>query len=175
MLLGDGCVTCYLASMSDKRITTRLSTFDLASRPGFLIRRLHQIHTALFIEECSEFKVTPVQYSMMTAVAEQPGLEQARLAYEIGVDRTTLANVAARLEARGLLRRTTTKADRRLKRVILTARGKRLLDQMTQAARRAHVRTIEALPPDEREAFLHSLARLVDAGNDFGRAPLRLT
>ena len=134
--------------MSDKQITTPPSAFDLANRPGFLIRRLHQIHTALFIEECGEFNVTPVQYSMMTAIAEQPGLEQARLAHEIGVDRATLANVVARLETRGLLRRTTTKADRRLKRVILTARGKRLLDQMTQAARRAHARTIEALPPD---------------------------
>jgi len=160
--------------MSDRRITAPPSAFDLASRPGFLIRRLHQIHTALFMEECAAFNITPVQYSMMSAVAEQPGLEQARLAHEIGVDRTTLANVVARLEARGLLRRTTTKTDRRLKRVILTARGKRLLEQMSHAARRAHARTVEALPPDQRAAFLHALARLVDAGNDFGRAPLRL-
>ena len=58
---------------------------------------------------------------------------------------------------------------------ILTARGKRLLDQMTQAAWRAHARTVDALPPTERAAFLHALARLVDAGNAFGRAPLRLT
>jgi DNA-binding MarR family transcriptional regulator len=161
--------------MSDRRIaTTPQTAFDLAKRPGFLIRRLHQIHTALFMEECAAFNVTPVQYSMMTAVSEQPGLEQARLAHEIGVDRTTLANVAARLEARGLLRRTTTKADRRLKRVILTARGKRLLEQMAQPALRAHVRTIEALAPTERSEFLHALACLVDAGNAFGRAPLRL-
>lgn len=162
--------------MSDRRIATPpQSAFDLASRPGFLIRRLHQIHAALFMEECAAFNVTPVQYSLMTAIAEQPGLEQARLAHEIGVDRTTLANVVARLETRGLLRRTTTKTDRRLKRVNLTARGKRLLDQMQGAAQRAHTRTIEALPPAERASFLHALAHLVDAGNDFGRAPLRLT
>ena len=162
--------------MSDRRITTPpQSAFDLASRPGFLIRRLHQIHAALFMEECAAFNVTPVQYSLMTAIAEQPGLEQARLAHEIGVDRTTLANVVARLETRGLLRRTTTKTDRRLKRVNLTANGKRLLEQMREPARRAHARTIEALPPVERTAFLHALAHLVDAGNEFGRAPLRLT
>jgi DNA-binding MarR family transcriptional regulator len=162
--------------MSDSRSATRRqSAFDLASRPGFLIRRLHQIHAALFMQECAAFKVTPVQYSLMTAIAEQPGLEQARLAHEIGVDRTTLANVVARLEARGLLRRTTTKTDRRLKRVNLTANGKRLLEQMRQPAQRAHVRTIEALPPAERTVFLHALAHLVDAGNEFGRAPLRLS
>lgn len=160
--------------MSDRRPIAPPTAFDLASRPGFLIRRLHQIHTALFMEECAAFNVTPVQYSMMTAIAEQPGLEQARLAQEVGVDRATLANVVARLESRGLLRRTTTNADRRLKRIMLTAKGKRLLDQMTEAAQRAHARTVEILSTSEREDFLHVLARLVDAGNDFGRAPLRL-
>ncbi len=160
--------------MSDRKIANPPTAFELAHRPGFLIRRLHQIHTALFIEECAEFGVTPVQYSVLTAIEEQSALEQARLAQEVGVDRATLANVVARLEARGLLRRTTTKADRRLKRVVLTAKGKRLLNQMTQPARRAHERTIDALPPVQRAAFLQALAQLVDAGNDFGRAPLRL-
>jgi DNA-binding MarR family transcriptional regulator len=159
--------------MSDRQIAAP-SAFDLARRPGFLIRRLHQIHTALFIEECDGFNITPVQYSVMTMTEEQPGLEQARLGHEVGVDRTTLANVVARLESRGLLRRTTTRTDRRLKRVFLTARGKKLLERMAQPARRAHTRTIEALPPAERAIFLHALAQLVAAGNDFGRAPLRL-
>jgi len=160
--------------MSDRQNIAPPSAFDLASRPGFLIRRLHQIHTALFIEECAAFNITPVQYSVMTMTAEQPGLEQARLGHEVGVDRTTLANVVARLEARGLLRRTTTRTDRRLKRVFLTARGKKLLEQMAQPARRAHARTIEALSSAERTIFLNALAKLVAAGNDFGRAPLRL-
>jgi DNA-binding MarR family transcriptional regulator len=160
--------------MSDRQVASPPSAFDLSSRPGFLIRRLHQIHTALFIEECAAFSITPVQYSVMTMAEEQPGLEQARLGHDVGVDRTTLANVVARLEARGLLRRTTTRTDRRLKRVFLTARGKKLLEQMAPAARRAHARTIEALSPQQRDAFLHALAQLVASGNDFGRAPLRL-
>ena len=87
-------------------VTLAPSAFDLAVRPGFLIRRLHQIHLALFAEECGAFNVTPVQFSILTAAAAQPGLEQARLAHEVGVDRTTLANVVARLEGRGLVRRT---------------------------------------------------------------------
>jgi len=160
--------------MSDRRIAAPPSEFDLAHRPGFLIRRLHQIHTALFIEECARFNVTPVQYSVLTKAAEIPGLEQARLAHEVGVDRATLASVLTRLEERGLIRRTMARSDRRLKRVALTARGHTVLGQMAEAASRAHERTVEALPTAERAAFLRALARLVDAGNDFGRAPLRL-
>jgi MarR family transcriptional regulator, lower aerobic nicotinate degradation pathway regulator len=147
---------------------------ELSERPGFLVRRLHQIHLALFAEECAAFNVTPVQYSIMTVAGARPGLDQVALAYEVGVDRATLANVVARLEARRLLRRTQGRTDRRLKNVTLTAAGRKLLGQMADAARRAHDRTVEALPPVERTAFLQALRALVYAGNDIGRARLRL-
>ena len=146
----------------------------LSRRPGFLIRRLHQIHLALFIEECAGLDVTPVQYSIMTVAADQPGLEQGRLGYEVGVDRATLANVVARLDARGLLRRKPSRSDRRLKLVELTSKGRALLAKVDAPALRAHDRTIAALPPDDRARFLADLRHLVDAGNDYGRAPLRL-
>ena len=146
----------------------------LAHRPGFLIRRLHQIHLALFAEECEPFGVTPVQFSILTVTAAKPGLEQGALAQEIGVDRTTLANVLARLEGRGLLTRAVAPTDRRVKLVSLTPEGSSTLRQMQGAAERAHARTIEALPPEQRNAFLEALGSLVTAGNGYGRAPMRL-
>ena len=146
----------------------------LAARPGFLIRRLHQIHVALFIEECGAFDVTPVQYSIMSAVQAHPGLDQARLGEVVGVDRATLANVAGRLERRGLERRRASAADRRLRLVEMTANGAALLARMDAPARRAHARTVEVLAPAERRAFVQALARLVQSGNAHGRAPLRL-
>ncbi len=149
-------------------------TYPLAARPGFLIRRMHQIHLALFAEECAAFDITPVQYSIMTVVAVQPGLDQATLAHEVGVDRATLANVVARLEKKMMLRRIAAASDKRLKLVYLVPRGTRLLKEIQGAARRAHERTIEALPPVDRAMFMALLSRLVDAQNEFSRAPLRL-
>jgi len=146
----------------------------LGDRPGFLIRRLHQIHLALFAEECAPFGVTPVQFSIMTVVRAQPGLEQVALAQEVGVDRTTLTNVLTRLEGRGLITRAAVETDRRVKVVSLTQEGRATLIRMTDAAERAHTRTIEALAPAEREAFLGALRYLVNAGNEYGRAPMRL-
>jgi DNA-binding MarR family transcriptional regulator len=151
------------------------TAWDLASRPGFLIRRLHQIHLAMFAEECAALGITPVQFSILSVAAAQPGLEQARLGYEVGVDRTTLANVVARLESRAMLTRTQGQADRRLKHVTLTKAGFDMLARMAEPARRAHARTIAALPEPEREMFLRALATLVDAGNTYGRAALRLS
>lgn len=72
------------------------TAWELSSRPGFLIRRLHQIHVSLFVEECGALGVTPVQFSLLSAAAQPPGLEQARLTQEVGVDRTTLASPRAR-------------------------------------------------------------------------------
>ena len=170
MPVHDPYITIHAAS----RTEPAPSAYDLAKRPGFLIRRLHQIHVALFIEECASFEVTPVQYSVMTAAQANPGLDQARLGEEIGVDRATLANVVGRLDRRGLLQRHTSPADRRLRLVELTEAGARLLAEMEAPARRAHARTIAALPPAEREMFVQALAQLVQDGNARGRAPLRL-
>jgi DNA-binding MarR family transcriptional regulator len=154
---------------------TKTTSFPLSARPGFLIRRLHQIHLSLFAEECAAFKVTPVQYSILTTVAAQPGLEQTALAQEVGIDRATLANVVARLAGRGLVKRLQGRHDRRLKHVLPTAACKRLLKQMEEPARRAHNRTIDALKPRERSSFIKALTHLVNAGNVHGRAPFRIS
>ncbi len=146
----------------------------LSERPGFLIRRMHQIHLALFAEECAEFDITPVQYSILTVAGAQPGLDQAQLAYEVGVDRATLANVLARLEGKHLVKRKPSVSDKRVKLVSLTARGAGVLEQMLLPVQRAHDRTIAALPATEQAQFLKLLTRLVDAENAYGRAPLRL-
>jgi DNA-binding MarR family transcriptional regulator len=145
---------------------------DLLRRPGFLIRRLHQIHLAFFAEECAAFETTPLQSSILTAASRQPALEQSRLAEAVGVDRATLAAVVARLEERGLIRRSRHKHDQRLKQVSLTSRGEALLARMTLAAGRAHARTLAPLPASEREVFLGSLARLVAANGERSKAPL---
>jgi DNA-binding MarR family transcriptional regulator len=107
------------------------------------------MHLALFAEECASCGVTPVPFSLLSLLATQPGLDQAALAFAVGVDRATTANVVARLEKRGLLRRRPGPTDRRVKLVELTAAGTRLLARIDPHARRAHERTLDALPPRE--------------------------
>lgn len=146
----------------------------LADRPGFLIRRLHQIHVALFLEECAPFGITPVQYSVMTALEREGPLDQVSLGEAVGIDRANGANVVRRLEERGLLRRQSHAADSRLKVCSLTSTGRALTRRMLAAVERAHARTIESLPRTERAAFVASLRRLVESNNELGRTRLRL-
>jgi MarR family transcriptional regulator, lower aerobic nicotinate degradation pathway regulator len=147
---------------------------ELFKRPGFLLRRMHQIHLALFAEECGTFDVTPVQYSIMTVAGAQPNLDQAQLAYEVGVDRATLANVVARLESKGLVKRSLLASDKRVKLVALSTKGEAVLEKMRAPVQRAHDRTIEALTVADQRILIRLLMALVDVQNDYGRAPLRL-
>ncbi|MBU2965812.1 MarR family transcriptional regulator [Amphritea sp. 2_MG-2023] len=162
----------------DDEIKTELSlAFDrstLLSRPGFLIRRLHQIHCGLFLEETREFNITPVQYSLMTALNRHGEMDQKSVSLKIGLERTSVAEVIPRLESRGLLQRRQSTEDRRVKLVKLSRKGLYLIKKMEERVQRAHDRTIDKIPQDQRALFMLQLIRLVEANNDVGCAPFSL-
>ena len=77
----------------------------LDALPGHYIRRLQQIAVAIFLEETAGFGITPVQFAALSAVAQQPQIDQRSLARTIGFDTSTIGGVIDRLEARGLVQR----------------------------------------------------------------------
>jgi|SRR5579862_78848 len=171
--------TVIMASRTNGRstaahIASAIERSTLWGRPGFLIRRLHQIHTSLFLEETQAFDITPVQYSLMTALVEHGEVDQMTLALEIGLERTSVAEVIPRLESRGLLKRKQSAHDARAKLVRLTAKGRALVARMRPAVQRAHDRTLDDLPKSQRDLFLLYLIRLVERSNGRGSVPLRL-
>lgn len=147
----------------------------LWARPGYLIRRLHQIHYALFFEECGDFDITPVQYGLLTSLAENPGMDQNSIGRELGIDRTNVADVVNRLSRRGLIERKRSDNDKRMVLARLTPEGERVTREMYMAMQRAQLRLLEPLLPEERNAFLTMLIRLVDGNNHLGRAIFRPT
>jgi DNA-binding MarR family transcriptional regulator len=149
------------------------SNIGLLQRPGFLIRRLHQIHLAIYFQHCEKFNTTPVQSSILQVLNAQPGIDQLTLAAEIGLDRTTVSNVLTRLEERDLVTREVDSRDRRTKRASLTRAGKSILKDMQASIDAAHLELISPLPPADRKRFLRQLLQLVQANNDKGRTLLR--
>lgn len=145
----------------------------LFGRPGFLIRRLNQIHYAMFLEEFKGQNITPVQYGLMTAVHAMPGMDQTSLGQEIGLDRTTTADVVRRLEERGILERSPNPQDRRTRHVDLTDTGRHLVTSLHGAMAKAQQRLLEPLRPAEREMLMDMMRRLVDANNQYSRTMLR--
>jgi DNA-binding MarR family transcriptional regulator len=149
------------------------ATQTLWDRPGFLVRRLHQIHVAMFLEECASANMTPVQYGLLSILADAPGLDQVTLAAELGIDRANVADVLERLEKRGLLKRAVNPGDRRMKLATLTNAGKGYVSRNRAPMLRAQERLLDPLSPGERKTFMALLRRLVEENNPVGRAHLR--
>jgi DNA-binding MarR family transcriptional regulator len=146
----------------------------LFERPGFLIRRMHQIHGSLFAEETKGFDLTPVQFSLLTALDSLGEMDQNSLAIEVGLERSSVAEVVPRLQARRLISRKTAPYDGRVRLVKLTAQGKALVAKMTPMVQRAHDRTIDRLSPSDQDTLMLLLIRLVEASNEKSVVPFRL-
>jgi DNA-binding MarR family transcriptional regulator len=141
-------------------------------RPGFKIRRCHQIAVSIFMDECARFSLTTTQFSLMMAVKQLPGVDQAALSRVVGLDRSTTATVIDRMVKRGIIRRVPHPGDRRKNRITLTESGEQLLRDVQPAADRARERLLEPLQEDERQTFLSLLQRILDANNVTARVPL---
>jgi DNA-binding MarR family transcriptional regulator len=150
-----------------------MSLRDLYAKPGHLIRRAHQISWALFLAECADYNITPVQYSALVAIQERPGVDATRLSALIAFDRSTIGNVIERLEARGLVTRRAGAEDRRQKLLFLSEAGERLLHDVTPLVERVQERILAPLTPDERLIFVRLLDRMGQVNNDVTSAPLR--
>lgn len=159
-------------AVSDPELRQLITRMPLWRRPGYLVRRLNQIHYAIFFEECAEFDITPVQYGILTTLSLKPGAEQNSIACDVGIDRTNVADVLSRLARRGLVRRQRGALDRRTFVTWLTPEGERLTKAMLGAMRRAQDRLLAPLDAAERENFMALLLRLIDANNDVSRAAL---
>lgn len=147
------------------------SAVPLDDQPGHLIRRLHQIAVAVFLQEAEASGLTPVQFAALQSVANQPGQDQRSLARQIGLDTSTVAGVIDRLEARGLLARGVSGHDRRVRLLGLTPAGERTLADAQPAMLAAQARILAPLPRAERREFMRMLRALVDTNNELSRAP----
>jgi DNA-binding MarR family transcriptional regulator len=135
--------------------------WPLQQRPGFLIRRLHQIHVALFQERCAEFDITPLQYSLLSALAVRQTADQTTLAADVSLDRTTTTGALKRLQARHFIERAIRPDDRRARACRLTAAGASLLAKMEVAAFAAHRDTLASLSKPEQRQFVKLMQRIV--------------
>ncbi|MDG1737175.1 MAG: MarR family transcriptional regulator [Paracoccaceae bacterium] len=153
-------------------MTKDIENFDnLADRPGHLIRRLHQIHVAIFLEECSEQNLTPVQFGVLTVLESGAPRDQVTIARRIGVDRNTAADVIRRLEKRKLLERPGDPTDKRTKLAKITKSGKEMVEAVKPGMMRAQTRLIGALSNEEYAQYIQLTQKLLDANDQSSRVP----
>jgi len=141
-------------------------------RPGYLVRRLHQIHVAMFLGEVAEGKVTPIQYGLLSILVRRPNIDQITIGEELGLDRANVADILKRLEAKKLVARVVDPENRRRKLCLATARGAELVSRHHADMQSSQHKLLAPLAPAEQQVFMELLSRLVEGNNASGRTSL---
>ena len=133
---------------------------QLYRRPGFLLRRAHQLSVGIFEAECRDAGLTPAQYGALSVLAGATGIDQSTLSRALGFDRVTTLHVVRGLERRGLLTRAASPAQGRRLELALTDAGRALLVAARTPARRAHERLLSPLDAAEQQTLARLLHKL---------------
>jgi DNA-binding MarR family transcriptional regulator len=139
-------------------------------RPGFLLRRAHQISAAVFEDECRELALTPAQFGVLTVVKAHPGLGQSSLARALGFDKVTVLRVLRGLEARGLVARAPAPDNKRNVSVALTAEGAGMLARAQKPAEKAYKRLLAPLDKAQQAQLVELLQLLTGELEEDARA-----
>ncbi|MEU1116666.1 MULTISPECIES: MarR family transcriptional regulator [unclassified Streptomyces] len=142
-----------------------MAAVDLATHPGHLARRLQQAHHLLWNAMVSE-EITSPQYAVLNALVAEPGLDQRTVGERVGLDRSTIAEVVARLIRRDLLDKVRDARDGRRFLLRLTDEGLRTHRRLTVRTARMNQVLLAPLSTAERSVFLDLIQRVADAAED---------
>ncbi len=108
----------------------------------------------------AEVGITPRHYCVLSnALGEE--LTQIRLAERSMLDKTTMVVTLDELERQGFVTRRPSRADRRVKLVIVTTEGRHVVARAAAIVEQMQRDILESLPEDRREAFAEALTSLV--------------
>ena len=137
----------------------------LADSPSHLMHRVLQLALDIYAEEAGPDGLTQRQFAVLEAVSARSGLTQTDLVKATGIDRSTLADLVARMTAKGLLERERSALDARAKAVRLSEAGQAALEAARPRVVAADKRILALLPKARREGFLDLLTSLTDAAD----------
>jgi DNA-binding MarR family transcriptional regulator len=103
--------------------------------------------------------LSSAQFNLLNLVADHPeGLAQVELSRELLTHRSNVTGLVDRLEKKDLVVRKAAAADRRLWRVVATAQGRSLVDEIRPAYHAAVLRVVEGISDAEAEGLFRALS-----------------
>jgi DNA-binding MarR family transcriptional regulator len=125
-----------------------ISLGNIQDHVGYHVRRLQVWIFRDFINTLSPLNIKPVQFSVLTVIAENPGLSQADLSATLGIESSRLVRILDGLEDRELLNRERSPTDRRSHALTLGKKGLELLVQANRLADEHEARLAECIGED---------------------------
>jgi len=111
-------------------------------------------------------EVTLTQYRTLVVLASRGPQNLAGLAEAVGVTPATATRMCDRLVRKDLVRRRVERGDRRQLRVALTAKGRSLVDAVTDRRRREIELIMKDIPTEEQAVLVQALSRFTAAAGE---------
>ena len=130
-----------------------------------LLHRVLQLALDYHAEASGPTGLTQRQYTVLAAAGAVDGVSQSDLVRATGIDRSTLADLVARMSSKGLLERERSVTDARANTVRLSANGRAALAEGGRPAARSDARLLGLLPQKKRDSFVKTLTTLASAAD----------
>lgn len=131
--------------------------------PSHLLHRALQLALDIYAEETGTGALTQRQFAVLSAVMAKEGCTQSELVRATGIDRSTLAELVARLISKDLLARERSTLDARANTVRLTDGGRAAVQEAAPKVAQADARILALVPGAKRDAFLKTLRDMARA------------
>jgi DNA-binding MarR family transcriptional regulator len=114
-----------------------------------------------FSLKVAERGVTMVEWVVLRKLYDCDAMAPSVLAEKIGMTRGAISKIVDRLEAKGLLKRTTSNEDRRYLALALTPQGRAIVPKLAALADRNDAEFFDHLNADERDAIKNAMQDIV--------------
>jgi DNA-binding MarR family transcriptional regulator len=143
----------------------------LERSPSHLLHRALQLALDVYADEFGAGAITQRQYAVLAAAADHEGATQTDLVRITGIDRSTLADMAARMISKGLLERERSTLDARANAVRLTDEGHAALEAARPKMAAADARLLKLISGGgRRDTFVGLLKDLIRGGDEAAHA-----
>jgi DNA-binding MarR family transcriptional regulator len=153
---------------------TKVADGGLSQSVTHLLHRVLQLALDFHAEAAGPAGLTQRQYTVLAAAGVSDGVSQSDLVRATGIDRSTLADLVARMIAKGLLERERSATDARANSVRLSTAGRAALNEGARPASRSDAKLLDLLTAKKRDSFvkiLGDLAAAADASETPAKTP----
>jgi DNA-binding MarR family transcriptional regulator len=130
---------------------------------GQLLFRLWRVSHTRTAEALESIGLTTALFALLNVLGTHEGAIQQELGAAMGIDPSTMVSLIDQLEAAGLAKRRPRPTDRRAREVVITPKGRRVLEQARQLARQVEDDVLGGLSDAERRQVLTLLRRALDS------------
>jgi MarR family transcriptional regulator, lower aerobic nicotinate degradation pathway regulator len=140
--------------------TTDEAPREFAGQLLFRLWRVSHMRTAQALESLG---LTTALFALLNVLGTREGAIQQELGSAMGVDPSTMVSLIDQLDTAGLANRRPRPTDRRAREVVITPKGRRVLEQARQLAMQVEDDVLRGLSPAERRRMLTLLRRALDS------------